>query len=452
MSNNNRETLKGFFKANCVPTAGQFAFLIDGMLNQKDDGLFRLNDGPLSIKAGGDAKQAQTLLNFLESGQDDSPAWKLQLNLTSGSTVQAGFSISDEKQGDSRLFIDRTSGNIGMGTTLPKAILDIAGVLRIGSNENGTGPKSISFYTKAEDVVDAAKIIYKGDLGSDALNIVGAGKTTNDRTINLFDQVKVHGNLAVTKKVTLAGGLRVTGNTTIQGSVGIGTDNPTGKLDIAGVLCIGPSGQKSISFARESSDDVNTGIIIYKGGVASDSALSLYGAGLTNGTEKNIKLYGNVEINGGLNVKGDMIRNVVRATNNTIITLKREDIKAREYYPISRQLKFTKHHDGTAIRIVYSDHVKVQRTSDSNYPFFYLVICIDNDHKSNIIGVFYKISMVNSIHPVNIIGLQQYLKKGDHRIDVFFFMPDIDRQFCPENVVFGDTDKPWTIEVEEVWL
>jgi len=452
MSNNNRETLKGFFKANCVPTAGQFAALIDGMLNQKDDGLFKLNDGPLSIRAVGEAKQAQTLFSLLESGQNDSPAWKLKLNLTSGSTVQAGFSISDEKRGESRLFIDRTSGNIGMGANLPKAMLDIAGVLRIGSNENGTGSKSISFYTMAGDVVNAAKIIYKGDLGSDALNIIGAGKTTNDRTINLFDHVTVQGNLAVTKEATLACGLRVTGNTTIQGSVGIGTDESAGKLDIAGVLCIGLNGQKSISFTRESSDGANTGIIIYKGGVASDSALSLYGAGLVNETEKNIKLYDNVEINGGLNVKGDMIRSVVRVTNYTQITLERKDIKAHEYYSISRQLNFTKHHNGTAIRIVYSDHLKVQSTSFGCRPFFYLSIKINTLDEYNISGLFCKNRMDNTIHPVNIIGLQQNLKKGDHIIDVYFSTARVGSEYCPDSIVFGDTDKPWTIEVEEVWL
>ena len=53
----NRSELKTFFKTNAIPTEGNFADLIDAMLNQKDDGLVKLPNDPLCIE--GDTDQPQ---------------------------------------------------------------------------------------------------------------------------------------------------------------------------------------------------------------------------------------------------------------------------------------------------------------------------------------------------------------------------------------------------------
>ena len=111
MSNNKRENLKAYFKANCAPRAGHFADLIDGMLNFEEDGIFKSNDGSLSIKSVG---KATSLLNFYVSTEGDIPAWLLQLNPTSASNKTLGFSISNEMN-HSRLFIDKKTGHIGIG-------------------------------------------------------------------------------------------------------------------------------------------------------------------------------------------------------------------------------------------------------------------------------------------------------------------------------------------------
>lgn len=47
----NRADLKAFFVKNSIPTQSNFADLIDGMLNQKDDGFVKAKNLPLSIEA-----------------------------------------------------------------------------------------------------------------------------------------------------------------------------------------------------------------------------------------------------------------------------------------------------------------------------------------------------------------------------------------------------------------
>lgn len=130
-----RSTLKSYFRKNSIPTESNFADLIDGMLNQKDDGIVKLPGDPLSIAAAGDAAGPQKVINFYGNLAEANPVWMLQLNPRSDQnkpeTSQTGFSISDG-QGVSRLFIDKSTGNVGIGTIHPQAKLDIEGGALLG--------------------------------------------------------------------------------------------------------------------------------------------------------------------------------------------------------------------------------------------------------------------------------------------------------------------------------
>lgn len=123
-----RAELKQYFVKNAIPTESQFAELIDGMLSQQDDGLAKLPNDALSIEAAGDDTSQKKAIHFYNSFSDASPTWVLSLNPRqdpgAAATARAGFSISDSG-GNSRLFIERDTGKVGVGTTTPRGRLDV---------------------------------------------------------------------------------------------------------------------------------------------------------------------------------------------------------------------------------------------------------------------------------------------------------------------------------------
>lgn len=192
----NRSDLKSYFVKNSIPTESNFAELIDGMLNQKDDGIVKLSGDPLSIEAAGDLAGLQKVINFYAKFQDANPAWSLQLNPRTDpnapATAKAGLCVADGS-GAARLFIDSNSGNIGVGVVNPNGKLDVAGQIRMGLDEGGSGIRTISFTRDAGDEGNAGKISYRGGFGADFLHIIGAG--TSPRKIKLWDNVVVSGAL-----------------------------------------------------------------------------------------------------------------------------------------------------------------------------------------------------------------------------------------------------------------
>ncbi|MGR9014053.1 MAG: hypothetical protein ACU83U_10450 [Gammaproteobacteria bacterium] len=181
----NRSDLKSYFVKNSIPTESNFSELIDGMLNQKDDGIVKSPGDPLSIEAAGDINGLQKVINFYAKFQDPSPSWSLQLNPHTDrnrpETAKAGFCVADG-QNTPRLFIDKSNGNIGIGTTTPTAKLHIMGSLSVNENISNSG----------------------------TLNVTGA--------------------------TTLSSTLAVTGPTTFSGNVGIGLVDPKVRLDVKGVF------------------------------------------------------------------------------------------------------------------------------------------------------------------------------------------------------------------------
>lgn len=122
----NRAELKSYFVKNSIPTESNFAELIDGMLNLKEDGVVKLPDTPLSIETVAGGTGEKKALHIYESIDDAQPAWMITLDplLDTGENA-TGLSISDG-EGGSHLIIERNSGNVGIGTNSPAAKLHIA--------------------------------------------------------------------------------------------------------------------------------------------------------------------------------------------------------------------------------------------------------------------------------------------------------------------------------------
>jgi microcystin-dependent protein len=143
-----RSTLKTYFAKNAMPTSGHFAELIDGLMNQKDDGFAKPADGPLSLQADGDNASEKKAVNFYRNFSDSGPAWTLSLNPRvdpdKAVTAKAGWNIADAK-GASRLFIDQSTGNVGLGTIEPRSGLDTgSGVMSGAANDYQKAQFSLS--------------------------------------------------------------------------------------------------------------------------------------------------------------------------------------------------------------------------------------------------------------------------------------------------------------------
>lgn len=220
----NRSDLKSYFVKNSIPTESNFAELIDGMLNQKDDGIVKLPGDPLSIEAG-DPAGLQKVINFYTKLQDANPSWSLQLNPRTdpNAASKAGFCVVDGA-GAARLFIDKATGNIGMGTLAPIAKLDIVQAAR-----SGVHPAAIKgLYITGDFGADADGVEFRHSNGTQGLGfgyntIYAAGSNANQDL-----QLKPKG----------AGVLRVLGVANISNGTGFAAANnvmSSGSLTIGSI-------------------------------------------------------------------------------------------------------------------------------------------------------------------------------------------------------------------------
>ncbi|HAP41155.1 MAG TPA: hypothetical protein DCQ94_15560 [Nitrospira sp.] len=214
-----RKALKAFFVKNAIPTEGNFKDLIDGMLNQKDDGIVKLPDEPLSLQAEGSANSQKKVINFYGNFADLKPAWTLSLNprvdpKDPASATRPGWSIGDA-DGNSRLFIDQNTGNVGIGTSDPQATLEVSGLIKASDIRFGTGGRASSnqggSFELGDSLVPGVTPYIDFHYGT------GSQQDHNMRIIN-----DASGRLSIN-----GGNLIVTG-----GNVGIGTDSPAGQLHI----------------------------------------------------------------------------------------------------------------------------------------------------------------------------------------------------------------------------
>ena len=196
----NRGELKAYFAKNAVPTENQFADLIDGALVQKDDGVAKLPGTPLSIEASGDDTSQKDVLALYNSFADANAAWRVSLNPrqdpNNPASARAGFSVSDSA-GRSRLFIDATSGNVGLGTNNPTHPLHVRTGESVGLFES-TGAQAYLRIATREGLNNRVEVVNRpgGRLalwvagGGDALNVlrdgrVGIGNVSPNRQLHV---------------------------------------------------------------------------------------------------------------------------------------------------------------------------------------------------------------------------------------------------------------------------
>jgi hypothetical protein len=207
-----RTQLKNYFRSNAAPTEQNFKDFIDANLNQKDDGIAKIPDGPIAVQS---ATQSEELLHFYKDFKDVNPSW----TLSQKSGTRNGFSIAGG--GSSKLFIDAANGNVGVNlSTTPMAKLHVY-------EETGSAatPNSGSLLLEHGNTGGQSSIVFKSKSGAGTDygylsfidNIPGGSGKVSLLTIGSVGDAGDH--------IALMPG----GN---DGFVGIGTQKPEGRLHI----------------------------------------------------------------------------------------------------------------------------------------------------------------------------------------------------------------------------
>jgi len=158
------------------------------------------------------------------------------LTLAENSVYRGNASNNPEATSDLTIL---SSGNIGIGTTSPATILDVYGS---GGAGDASGTHSVGNFNSG---LSSANIKVISSTGTSYLGVDGSGgafigSLTGSKDLRFFAGATERARLYSTGNFKIDGTLQVDGtdNTTIAGNVGIGTTNPSEKLDVAGKIAL----------------------------------------------------------------------------------------------------------------------------------------------------------------------------------------------------------------------
>jgi hypothetical protein len=236
-----REELYDLFRQGAIPSGADFADFIKSQLNILDDGIgiSEDSDDPICFTAHGDQE------NFLDFA-DTKGNKKWRLSGYNEAIDTEGFSITADSQ--SKLFIERENGNIGIGTDEPEAKVHIVQtgstkILQIDDEQNDDTPLVItsdgSVGIGTDEPSAQLHLSYSG-----SGDILRVDDTSSDTTPLIIDDT---GNIGVgystpQTKLAVNGGVAIGTNDKDPGS---GNLYVAGNIEVAGTVVLS-SGSKGI--------------------------------------------------------------------------------------------------------------------------------------------------------------------------------------------------------------
>lgn len=146
MAQQNRNTLKNYFKKGALPSEKQFADFIDSVINIIDDGFEKSAEHGLKIAAIGEREK---LISFFRKMAMACPDWSMGIHPETGR-----FHI---RNADKESLLTLTpEGRVGIGCDDPKVELDLRGTLsvdgRVGGSRQGVIPADGNWHAIASDL------------------------------------------------------------------------------------------------------------------------------------------------------------------------------------------------------------------------------------------------------------------------------------------------------------
>jgi hypothetical protein len=234
-TNKSRQNLGSLFARNAIPTEGDFADLIASCLNLTDDGVLKLPDQSLGLvrqrpASTAPANQRPVLSLFEEAGGQ--AAWEIQLQNSSG---KSGFALADQTK-NAKLFLDKNTGNLGIGTSDPQAKLHVGGSMRVDTDLTILGDLTATGRVEIGGTATATKAPNSklGSTGQAAIRGTVSQLDFIDNDANQLDwAIRVdQSKLSFVRAPAVDTTLVLQSN----GNVGVGTSDPQAKLHVGGSM------------------------------------------------------------------------------------------------------------------------------------------------------------------------------------------------------------------------
>ncbi|MFO0577372.1 MAG: LamG-like jellyroll fold domain-containing protein [Polyangia bacterium] len=324
-----RTDLKAYFVKNAIPTELNYSDLIDGALNHKDDGVTKTASTPLCVQAVSTGERPT--IHLYDSFAATAPQFVVSLlpgTTTGGVTKGKGFALgTGDGAANARLFVDKDTGNIGLGTIDPAGFkVNVDGTLNV------TGAASLaSLATTGKATVGGTL----GVTGATTLAALSASNTSVTGTLGVSgattlaalsaSNTSVTGTLGVSGATTLAA--LSASNTSVTGTLGVSGATTLAALSASNTSVtgtLGVSGATTLAALSASNTSV-TGTLGVSGATTlaalSASNTSVTGTlGVSGATNlSSLSASGNTSIGGTLGVSGATSLSSLSASGNTSV-------------------------------------------------------------------------------------------------------------------------------------